>query len=190
MADANLEEALDYSTYDPDDVIVVDGDLRTMKPNKGILFGVYNDMNVHALSFEIPRYYDEIDLSSFQIRVNIQNANGLISAEEVTDVKPYSDKITFNWPLNRVLFEKEGTVKFNVCLKRFNPAGELLREFNSTIGTGIVLEGLEVDDVSKQSILYRLRELRDKATVVEGININAVNFSRTQLETLVEYLGA
>ena len=81
-------------------------------------------------------------------------------------------------------------MKFNVCLKRFNPAGELLREFNSTIGTGIVLEGLEVDDVSKQSILYRLRELRDKATVAEGININAVNFSRTQLETLVEYLGA
>lgn len=190
MADENLEAALDYATYDPDDVIILDTDFRTLKPNSNILFGVYNDESVHTLSFEIPRYYDSIDLKNFQIRVNIQNANGVRSAEEVSNVELQDNVITFDWPLKRILFEKAGTIKFSVCLKRFNASGELVKELNSTIATGTVLEGLEVDDVSTQSVLYRLRELRDRATAAEGVYVGFTHFTLLQLNELINYLDS
>lgn len=187
MPNDSLDEALDLASYDPDPVIVIDNNLRTMNQKGPILLGVYNDMSVHTLSFELPRHYDSVDLKTFQIRVNIENADGARSAEEVSNIKSTSDKITFDWVLKKIVFEKAGTVKFNVCLKRFSPSGELLKEFNTTINTGTVLEGLEIDDIGKQAVLYRLKELRDKSassTVIVG----STAFTYTQLSDLVTYL--
>lgn len=188
LSDAlNLSESLEQS--DIGTVIRVDNDLRTLKPDRGIMLGVYNDKDVRKISFEMPRYYDGLDLSTFKIRVNIQNGNGYRDSVEVTRPTFSGDMMKFDWVLNRFVFEKEGTVLFNVCLKTTDSTGNRDKEFNTTIANGIVLEGLEVDDTSKQSVLYILESLLLSADENDGIVVvGDESFTTEQLTSLISYL--
>lgn len=152
------EAASDVYTYERTP-LVIDNDLRTISVPKNYVFGVYNDKDVLAVPFEMPRYYSNIDLSEYDIQINYLNASGTGDIYEVENKTIEADKIKFTWLLGRGVFLKEGHVTFVVCLRQLD--GDIIaNEFNTTRANGVVLDGLEVentDDPAQYSILARIK---------------------------------
>lgn len=149
MADS-LEEALetsDISEHGPETRITftIDNDLRTITVPPGTVFGVYFDRKVQVINFEMPRYYHDLDLSTFGIKINyIADGEGCIYI--VTDKTVEDDLITFTWVVDIQAFMRNGdTVTFSVCLREVDEESNILREFNTTVNTVSVLPGLEID---------------------------------------------
>ena len=163
-----LDEALQElsgSTYSQENKLIINNDLRTITVPRNFVFGVYNDKDVLSVDFEMPRYYDDIDLSEFNIQINYINAAEVGDYYEVVNPVVGEDKIEFEWVLGRGVFALEGTVRFIVCLRKLaDTSGNVDKEFNTTIATGTVLAGLEVEepiDPDAYSILSHMMVLED-----------------------------
>ena len=164
-----LQELDEMSVVTSGDTLVINNDLRTITVPTNFIFGVYNDKNVLSVDFEMPRYYDDIDLSTFSIQINYQAASGVGNIYEITTPVIGTDKITFEWLLDRGVFLKAGDVTFIVCLREIlsGSDGTVLREFNTTVARGKVLEGLEVEDPEDPeaySIIAHLKSIDQRVT--------------------------
>lgn len=130
-----------------DKTLVISNDFRTINiPSSVPNLGVEYDDDVLRLDFKMPRYVSDTDLSKFAIRINYINSKGESDAYTVSDAKVYSEYITFSWLVGPTATRYKGTAKFIVCLKTVKTDGTVDREFNTTIATLPVLEGLEVDE--------------------------------------------
>lgn len=163
-----LEEALNTSE-ETEEILIIDNDLRTISiPSSVAILGVESDDKVRELHFSMPLMYEDIDLSEFDIRINYMNPNGDRDIYVVTDKTISDNHISFSWVVGRLACKYKGETKFIVCLKLKNSYGEVLKEFNTTLATLSVLEGLETTeaviaentDVIEQilSILEKLEE--------------------------------
>lgn len=131
------------STEACDDILVVDLESRKIIIPKNVtVLGVEADDETRILHFHIPRYYCEVDLSEFSIQVHYRNANGKPDMYIVTNAAVEDDLVKFDWIVGRHAFVKKGNVTFSVCLKDLFE-GIVRREFNTTVATLPVLEGLE-----------------------------------------------
>lgn len=155
----SLDEALGMSVLDEaDESIHVDVNTRQITiPESQQLFGVESDANVEIKHIVIDgRYADGTDLSGFTFRVNYQNANGDKGTYFATDVTTNDDSLEFDWVIGRNVVAYKGTIAFIVCAYTINSDSVIQNEWNSTLGRGTVLEGLEVsefdfgDDIVRQ----------------------------------------
>lgn len=144
---ATAEELLSGS-ISQDKTFVVDNDLRTIIIPKSVpVLGVESDDDVNRVEFRMPATYCGIDLSVFEIKINYLNANAEPDVYEVTDaVKRADGVIKFSWLVGRHAAMYKGDVKFNVCMKDVDSDGKVNREFNTTIATLPILEGLETGE--------------------------------------------
>lgn len=135
------------SVSEVDKTLVIDSDLRSIViPSSVKNLGVESDDDVLKLDFKMPGTYCGIDLSTFSVRINYLNANAEPDVYDARDAKLLSDgMIHFSWLVGRHATMYKGSVKFNVCLKEADSEGIVLREFNTTIATLNVLEGLETN---------------------------------------------
>lgn len=145
---ATADELLAGMSTGGDTTLVIDNYLRTINIPKTITnLGVEHDDEVLRLNFKMPRYLDDTDLSKFSIRINYINANGDTDAYTVND----NDKIVgdtfikFSWLVGPTATAYKGDTKFIVCMKILGDNGYIDREYNTTIATLPVLEGLEVN---------------------------------------------
>lgn len=135
------------STGTDDKTLVIDNYLRKISIPKGITcLGVEYDDDVMHLDFKMPRYLGETDLSKFSIRVNYLNAQGEPDVYSVKSPTITSDYIAFTWIVGPTAVAYKGDTKFNVCLKLLDGEGYVDKEYNTTIATLPVLEGLETDE--------------------------------------------
>ncbi len=155
----SLDEALGMSLVDwADESIHVDIDTRqVMIPESQQVFGVESDEDVEVKHIVIDgRYNDGTDLSTFTFRVNYQNANGDKGTYLATELKVNDDSIEFDWVIGRQVVVYKGTIAFIVCAYTIDSSSVIQNEWNSTLGKGTVLEGLEVsefdfgDDIVRQ----------------------------------------
>lgn len=167
----DLEEALAQADVyaEETEVCTIDNDLRTITIPSGLqTVGVESDEDVRRLNFQMPKQYHEIDLSEFNIRINFMNANNSGDVYAVTDKAVSGDNITFSWLVGRNALAYRGNIRFIVCLKKTDAEGVVQQEFNTTVATLSVLEGLETTeqviqenpDIIEQ-ILARLDELEE-----------------------------
>lgn len=137
MAEPLAEDGT-YCTIDPETRVI------TIPPEYQLL-GVENDKKAERLWFQCPKIVgDNIDLSELQIRINYQNANGDKDQYVVEDVETNGDNIEFSWLLSRKVTMYRGTVNFVVCAVKVSDE-TIQNEWNTTLATSQVLEGLEVD---------------------------------------------
>ncbi len=166
-----LDEALMQADVyaESEEVLVIDNDLRTITiPSSLQTVGVESDEDVRRLNFQMPKQYHEVDLSEFDIRINFMNANNSGDVYAVTDKAVSGDNITFSWLVGRNALAYRGNIRFIVCLKKTDAEGVVQQEFNTTVATLSVLEGLETTeqviqenpDIIEQ-ILTRLDELEE-----------------------------
>lgn len=130
-----------------EDICVIDSDLRIIDiPEQFKVLGVENDKDVKVMQFRMPKVYKGTDLSAFNISVNYQNARGTKDRYVVTDKKVSGDQIEFSWTVGKTATVYRGDTRFIVCMRLTGSDGIIQKEFNTTLATMTVLEGLEVDD--------------------------------------------
>ena len=138
-------EIMPLSVESPDKCVIDPESREIVIPETYQILGVESDEKVERIEFECPKIVgDNIDLSKLQIRINYQNANGDKDQYIVEDVETNGDNIEFSWLLSRKVTMYRGTVNFVVCAVKVS--GETIHnEWNTTLATSQVLEGLEVD---------------------------------------------
>lgn len=138
-------EIMPLSVESPDKCVIDLESREIVIPETYQILGVESDEKVERIEFECPKIVgDNIDLSKLQIRINYQNANGDKDQYIVEDVETNGDNIEFSWLLSRKVTMYRGTVNFVVCAVKVS--GETIQnEWNTTLATSQVLEGLEVD---------------------------------------------
>lgn len=178
---ATADELLAALTNSDEDekILIIDNDLRTISIPKSIkALGVESDDEVHRLYFQMPRTCGDVDLSTFNIRINYMNAKREGDIYVVTDKKTLSDSITFSWLVGRNALAYKGNVNFIVCLKESNASGDVLREFNTTVASLPVLEGLEVDPAYLEGELHDVLEQLLSLTVAKVAEVEAAGASQ------------
>lgn len=134
-------------TSSADKTLVIDNDLRMIKiPASVTNLGVESDDEVLRLHFRMPRYLGKTDLSTFAIRINYLNARGEGDVYSVSDMQIVGDNLTFSWLVGPNATAYKGDTKFNVCMKIVDGQGYIQKEYNTTIATLPVLEGLETEE--------------------------------------------
>lgn len=171
----SLDEALGMSLADEaDESIHVDVNTRQITiPESQQLFGVESDADVEVKHIVIDgRYADgNRDLSKLAWRVIYRNANKDTSYYLIPSVVANENSIEMDWLIKRSVVAYKGTVDFILCAFATTSSGEVTPEWNSTLGQGIVLEGLEASaiDINKEvvdelaKILYETIAARDAA---------------------------
>ncbi|WP_458397881.1 hypothetical protein [Anaerotignum sp.] len=158
------------------DYIVINDDLRTMTiPEDIVLLGVESDDDVNKIPFQMPKEYSGYDLSQFSARINYMNANGDGDVYVVDDLTVDGDDpslMTFTWLVGRNACAYKGDTQFIVCLKKFadDESGDVVQEFNTTVYSLPVLEGLETTEAVVQQnadIIEYLMNLIEQAGVVD-----------------------
>lgn len=119
-------------------------------PDEEKILGVMSDDDGERKYFRIDRYAgNNLDFSKANIYVNYRDANGNTNQYLCDDVQVKNDAVVFSWLLSRSALMYKGTVYFIVCCKWSNSDGTLTNEWNTTLATGEVLEGLEATVVVK-----------------------------------------
>lgn len=149
-----------------EDICVIDSDLRIIDiPEQFKVLGVENDKDVKVMQFRMPKVYKGTDLSAFNISVNYQNARWTKDRYVVTDKKVSGDQIEFSWTVGKTATVYRGDTRFIVCMRLTGSDGIIQKEFNTTLATMTVLEGLEVDnpviEQEEKDIIAQLLQIVD-----------------------------
>lgn len=184
----SLDEALGMSLADEaDESIHVDIDTRQITiPESQKLFGVESDADVEVKHIVIDgRYADgNRDLSKLAWRVVYRNAKKGSGYYLIPSVVANKNSIEMDWLIKRSVVAYKGTVDFILCAFATTSSGEVTPEWNSTLGQGIVLKGLETSaiDIGKESvdelskILYETVTAKDVAvSAASNATANAEN---------------
>lgn len=155
---------------------VIDAQTRAITLPTGFTnFGVESDENAKRVYFKCPRYVgDNLDLTTLNLRVNYQNANGDKDKYLVTDVTVDGENVVFSWLLSRKATMYSGVLSFIVCAVKVDSSGAILNEWNTTLCRGDVLGGLEVENP----------EITEEVSDLISQLVNLVNDSITSVETL------
>ena len=192
----SLDEALGMSLADEvDESIHVNVNTRQITiPESQQLFGVESDADVEVKHIVIDGRYanGNRDLSKLAWRVIYRNANKETSYYLIPSVVANANSIEMDWLIKRSVVAYKGTVDFILCAFATTSSGEVTPEWNSTLGQGIVLEGLETSaiDIGKESvdelskILYETIKARDaaaKSAADADRTANDISESMTQI---------
>ena len=142
VAKANATDA--YCTIDPVTRAIT-------VPDEYKILGVVEDVKVKRVSFKCPKTVENRwDLTTLQLEVKFENANGDVDVYLVTDVAETEtgDEITFSWELSAKVTFYEGTVKFGVrALRVDTETGEKERVWNTTDAESQVLNAIRIGDI-------------------------------------------
>lgn len=195
MGDYTLEQALALASENADntldDAIHVNIDTREVTvPQSQQLFGVESDADVEIKHIVIDgRYADgNRDLSELAWRVVYCNANKETSYYLIPSVVANENSIEMDWLIKRSVVAYKGTVDFILCAFATTSSGEVTPEWNTTLGHGTVLEGLETSaiDIGKESvdelakILYETIAARD---IAKKASENALSFANRAFQS-------
>lgn len=182
MAEPLAEDGT-YCTIDPETRVI------TIPPEYQLL-GVESDEKAERIYFKCPKIVgDDIDLSKLALRVNFRNAGQVVDQYLVDDVAVDGDNITFSWLLSRRVTQYEGDVNFIVCAVRVS--GETItNEWNTTLATAQVLEGLEAEmvlpeeetDIVNQLLSLAETRLNDVKEATADANTAASNANQKAQE--------
>lgn len=192
---ATAAELLAGMTTGDDTTLVIDNYLRVIQIPKRITnLGVEHDGEVLTLNFKMPRYLDDTDLSNFAIRINYINANGDSDAFTVNDNKKTvtTEHILFSWLVGPTATAYKGETKFNVCMKTMKTVdGQHVidKEYNTTVASLPVLEGLEVDDTIVQQYSDIIEQWRQELFGTEQSLMTTINSAREKAEKFIELKG-
>ena len=183
----NAAEVTEATLTETNDVIEIDADTRTMMiPETERVFGVMSDEKGERKYFRCKRFVGNgIDLSKLSLRVIFQNASGFETGKDkyiVTDLATDGeDYVTFSWELSRKVTAYKGIISFIVCAIKTNTDGTITNEWNTTIATGLVLDGLEVNGTQEQEEVAK-----DYYNQLEAELLKVANEQKKELENITK----
>lgn len=173
-----------------DTVLVINPDTRIINVGSGLLLGVETDNDAERVKFQCPKIVgDNLDLSQYHIYIHYQNAKGEKGKYLCEDVEDAGENITFSWLLSQKVTAFKGATKFLVCAKKTDAETIV---WNTTLASGNVLEGLDVDeDIIQQNddvieqILLKLEQIESSGGTGD-INNAKVTFTEAEERTNIE----
>lgn len=189
MADEAAEAGHEY--------LVIDPETRSITvPESERIFGVEADADADRKYFMCPRFVgDGLDLASMFLTVNYRNAKGDEDGYLVDDVEIQGDYVTFSWQLWPKTVAYKGTLQFAVCADLPNTTHRRGPDWNTTLASGEVLEGLDPDrgDVEGETsdVVTQLRaEVSAQTAAVEAAGAAQVAKVQTEGSTQVNTVKA
>lgn len=192
--------------------ILIDSDLRIISiPEIFKNIGVVGDHYAETVYFQIPKLFDDVDLSTKTIQIWFLNAAKYKGISEAIDVTFDDSNLYFGWEIDRRVTAKSGQVSFGIYFTDMEGRGYQL---GTTAATVSVLQGLndgeiiqDQDNSTMIQILMRLSNLEQtlsplqseienlrsgNADVRNSLNllsdkINAVDNELTDLKSNVVY---
>ena len=129
--------------------IVIGDDRFISVPVELQRIAVQYDHDVETVTFDCPRYWDDLDMSKLSIYINYMRKDREVGLYKATDISidAANDKIMhFNWTISHNVTEAVGSLKFLICIKKSDADGNEVNHWNSELNTEMYIsEGLEVE---------------------------------------------
>lgn len=130
--------------------IVVGDDRFISVPAELQRIAVQYDHDVETVTFDCPRYWDDLDMSDLSIYINYMRKDRVVGVYKATDISvdATNDRIMhFNWKISRNVTEVVGSLKFLVCVKKGDADGNEANHWNSELNSEMYIsEGLEAGE--------------------------------------------
>lgn len=145
------DEDISLQLVDPETEphIVIGDDRFISVPKELQRIAVQYDHDVETVTFDCPRYWDGLDMSTLRIYINYMRKDRYVACYKATDITvddADSNIMHFNWTISRNVTEVKGELKFLVCIKKGDEDGNEVNHWNSELNTEMYIsEGLEVE---------------------------------------------
>lgn len=171
-------------------MLTIDRLKRTITiPNDDKIFGVESDDDSHTIHFSCPADLDpHFNLQNANLYINYQTPNGEKDQYIVTDKKVSLGECSFSWVIPRKALRYKGSLKFIFCAKIMN--GDTVdREWNTTLATGTILEGLEPEGIIvEEDVKDVISQLLNITTETSNKAVQEINATKeAAIKELNEY---
>lgn len=151
----NSLSVTDISTYSADSSvephIVIGSDRIITVPDSLKRIAVQHDHNVETVTFDCPRYWDGLDMSTMKVYINYMLSNrmkGAYVADNVAVDETDTNIMHFTWTISRNVTVTNGSISFLVCIKKVDSEGNEENHWNSELNTELYIsKGLETTEV-------------------------------------------
>ena len=144
--------------------IVINAETREITvPETERAFGVAGERKVEVKHIRIEgRTVDGTDLTQgFSWKVSCENAGKELCADLIDGIVADAGNIEFYWIVGAAPMAYKGTMHFAVCAVRVDAAGNILQEWHSKLGAGVVANGIEatVQNIGGQDLLAHIQSI-------------------------------
>lgn len=179
--------------------IVINAETREITvPETERAFGVAGERKVEVKHIRIEgRTVDGTDLTQgFSWKVSCENAGKELCADLIDGIVADAGNIEFDWIVGAAPMAYKGTMHFAVCAVRVDAAGNILQEWHSKLGAGIVANGIEatVQNIGGQDLLAHIQSItaaaqRDAAAAAKNAE-DAANSAEAAADSAAEALNS
>lgn len=162
-----------YSSNAGEEPHIVIGDDRFIKvPESLKRIAVQYDHNVETVTFDCPRYWDDLDMSEMIVYINYMLPNKEKSCYIAENITADGDIMHFTWTISSAVTRNPGQIAFLVCIKKTgtNADGDPIEinHWNSELCTDCYIsEGMECDVTLDMEYPDIVTQLLERMTVVE-----------------------
>ena len=157
--------------------IVVSDDRFISVPSELQRIAVQYDHDVETVTFDCPRYWDDLDMSDLSIYINYMRKDRVVGVYKATDISvdTANDRIMhFNWKISRNVTEVVGQLKFLICIKKGDADGNEVNHWNSELNTEMYIsEGLEAGEGFFDSYPDIITQWENEVQAVKDILLDA-----------------
>ena len=183
LADELLNSLSDTESYsrtaDPttEPHIVIGDDRFITVPNSLKRIAVQYDHDVETVTFDCPRYWDGLDMSTLSIYINYMRKDrvtGCYKAMNVVVDEIDPNIMHFDWTISRNVSMVKGEIKFLVCIKKADSEGNEENHWNSELNEEMyVSEGLETGETILGPYPDIIMQWEDEVQAVKDILLDA-----------------
>ena len=147
LTSLNAKELLSVESEEPH--IVIDDNRIITVPDKLKRLAVQYDHDIETVTFDCPRYWDDLDMSQMKIYINYLRSDtytGTYKAQNITVDETDDTIMHFTWTVSKNVSMVFGKIVFLVCVRKTDESGNEVNHWNSELCKDCyVSEGLEVD---------------------------------------------
>lgn len=179
-----VDDIATYSANAETEAHIVIGDDRFITvPNSLKRIAVQHDHNVETVTFDCPRYWDNLDMSQMIVYINAMLPNGDPYCYIADNVRADGDIMHFDWTILNTVTQYKGNITFLVCVKKTDDTGNEVNHWNSELNRDMYIsEGMECQETTiAEEYPDIITQLLLRMSSVEQINIKA-----DEMQTLYE----
>lgn len=177
-------------TNSTEEHIVVGADRYITVPEPLKRIAVQFDHDVETVTFDCPRYWDDLDMSTMTVYINYKLPNGDLDAYPAKNINADGDVMHFDWTISNKVTQYKGNLTFLVCVKKTGADGAEVNHWNSELCTDMYIsEGMECEEQTQLEYSDLITQLLERMTVVEQINVQADEMREMHDEVLSETTG-
>ena len=157
--------------------IIIGEDRVISVPKELQRIAVQYDHDVETVTFDCPRYWDDLDMSKLNIYINYMRKDRYVGCYKATDITvdgADSNIMHFNWKISHNVSEVVGELKFLVCIKKSDAEGYEVNHWNSELNTEMYIsQGLEAEESIFDAYPDIISQWEDEVNAVKQILLDA-----------------